>query len=61
LTRNVEWDVRRIRRVRIKSEKAGKMFAEDDVKVFAERNFHGKGLKREWSGTAEVYLLITLR
>ncbi|TVY91632.1 putative transporter [Lachnellula willkommii] len=45
LTRNVEWDVRRIRRLRIKSEKEGKVFADDDVKVFEERRFYGKTLE----------------
>jgi hypothetical protein len=38
----VEWDVRRIRRLRIKSERGGKIFADDDVKVFEERKFYGK-------------------
>ncbi|TVY15200.1 MFS transporter prlL [Lachnellula arida] len=45
LTRNVEWDVRRIRRLRIKSEREGKVFADDDVKVFEERRFYGKTLE----------------
>ena len=45
LTRNVEWDVRRIRKLRIKSEKGGKIFADDDVKVFEERVFYGKNLE----------------
>jgi nitrate/nitrite transporter NarK len=40
LTRNVEWDVRRIRRLRIKAEKEGRVFAEDDVRVYEERNFY---------------------
>jgi hypothetical protein len=44
LTRNVEFDVKRIRRLRIKAEKSGRVFAEDDVKVFEEREFYGKGL-----------------
>lgn len=39
LTRNVEWDVRRIRRLRIRAEKQGRIFAEDDVKLFEERGF----------------------
>lgn len=52
LTRNVEWDVRRIRRLRIKSEKKGKMFADDDVKVFEERDFYrGLAKKDAESGT----------
>ncbi|VUC31503.1 unnamed protein product [Clonostachys rosea] len=47
LTRNVEWDVRRIRRLRIKAEREGRVFADDDVQVINERNFYGKGLKRD--------------
>lgn len=39
LTRNVEWDVRRIRRERIKAEKSGRLFVEDDIKVYQEREF----------------------
>jgi hypothetical protein len=46
LTRNVEWDVRRIRRLRIKAEKKGSMFAGDDIKVFEERKFYGGLVKR---------------
>lgn len=46
LTRNVEWDVRRIRRERIKAEKSGRLFVEDDIKVFQEREFFSKTLKR---------------
>jgi hypothetical protein len=46
LTRNVEWDVRRIRRLRIKTERDGKIFADDDVKVFEERKFYGRGLTK---------------
>lgn len=42
LTRNVEEDVKRIRRLRITAERKGKVFAEDDVKVFEERNFYGR-------------------
>lgn len=52
LTRNVEWDVRRIRRLRLKAEREGRVFAEDDVKVYAERNFY-QGLKKN-SGAAQV-------
>ncbi|KFY12870.1 hypothetical protein V492_03606 [Pseudogymnoascus sp. VKM F-4246] len=44
LTRNVEYDVKRIRRLRIKAERDGRVFAEDDVRVFEEREFYGKGL-----------------
>lgn len=45
LTRNVEWDVRRIKRQRIKAKKEGKIFAADDVKVYDERHFY-KGVKK---------------
>lgn len=41
LTRNVEEDVRRIKRLRIKAEKEGRIFAEDDIKVYEERRFYG--------------------
>lgn len=47
LTRNVEFDVKRIRRLRIKAEKSGRVFAEDDVKVFEERGFYGRGLTKK--------------
>lgn len=40
LTRNVEWDVRRIARLRKKAKKEGRVFAGDDVKVFEERQFY---------------------
>ena len=40
LTRNVEWDVRRIKRLRIAAEKQGHVYGEDDVKVFEERKFY---------------------
>jgi hypothetical protein len=41
----VEWDVTRIRRLRIEAEKEGHEFAGDDVKVYEERNFYN-GLKK---------------
>ena len=48
LTRNVEWDVRRIRRLRIQSERKGEVFADDDVKIFDERKVFGRGfVKRD--------------
>ncbi|KAJ5899570.1 MFS general substrate transporter [Penicillium taxi] len=50
LTRNVEWDVKRIRRLRIKAEREGRVFADDDVKVIEERQFYGKGFRKD--GTA---------
>ena len=49
LTRNVEWDVRRIKRLRLKAEKEGRVFHEDDVKVYDERHFYG-GLHKSESG-----------
>ncbi|XMA13957.1 hypothetical protein WAI453_006748 [Rhynchosporium graminicola] len=54
LTRNVEWDVRRIRRLRIKSEKQGEVFADDDVKVFEERKVFGRGFVKKEGATAEI-------
>ncbi|KAL5363176.1 major facilitator superfamily domain-containing protein [Aspergillus floccosus] len=45
LTRNVEWDVRRIRRLRIKEMKQGRIYADDDVRVYNEREFY-TGVKR---------------
>ena len=39
LKRNVEWDVRRIARLRKQAKKKGRVFAGDDVKVFEERQF----------------------
>ncbi|KAE8441803.1 hypothetical protein EG329_004316 [Mollisiaceae sp. DMI_Dod_QoI] len=46
LTRNVEWDVRRIRRERIKAKKTGRLFIEDDIKVYHEREFFSKTLRK---------------
>ncbi|KAK2798710.1 hypothetical protein FQN50_008748 [Emmonsiellopsis sp. PD_5] len=37
LTRNVEWDVRRVRRLRIKEEREGRVLVGEDVRVFEER------------------------
>ncbi|CAG8977545.1 hypothetical protein HYALB_00012351 [Hymenoscyphus albidus] len=46
LTRNVEWDVLRVRRLRIKAEREGCVFTGDDVRVFEERVFYdGLGKK----------------
>jgi hypothetical protein len=53
LTRNVEWDVKRIRRLRIKAKKEGVIYAEDDVKVFEERQFYD-GLKNNAGSSGEV-------
>jgi hypothetical protein len=53
LTRNVEYDVQRIRRLRIKAEKGGNMFAKEDVKVFEERTFY-KGLAKNVGVVGEV-------
>lgn len=46
LTRNVEWDVKRIRRLRIKAKKEGYVYGEDDVKVYEERDFY-QGLHKD--------------
>lgn len=54
LTRNVEFDVKRIRRLRIKAERSRTIFAEDDVRVFEEREFYGKGLIKKPDGLAVV-------
>jgi nitrate/nitrite transporter NarK len=45
LTRNVEWDVLRVRKERIKAEREGGVWAGDDVKVYEERKNYA-GLKR---------------
>lgn len=45
LTRNVEWDVKRIRRLRIMAEKRGEVYDGDDVKVYEERHFYN-GLQK---------------
>jgi hypothetical protein len=45
LTRNVEWDVTRVRRLRIEAENEGREFAGDDVKVYEERRFYN-GFKK---------------
>nr|OQO22109.1 hypothetical protein B0A51_12558 [Rachicladosporium sp. CCFEE 5018] len=46
LTRNVEWDVRRIRRLWIKAEKEGKVYGDDDVRFYQERDFY-HGLRKD--------------
>lgn len=47
LTRNVEWDVLRVRRLRIQAEREGQVYAgDDDVKVYEEREFYG-GLRKK--------------
>ncbi|KAE8153085.1 major facilitator superfamily domain-containing protein [Aspergillus avenaceus] len=45
LTRNVEWDVRRIRRLRIQEQRQGRIYADDDVRVYEEREFY-QGIKK---------------
>lgn len=47
LTRNLEWDVHRIHRERIKAEREGRIFTEDDVKVYHERQHYTTTLKRQ--------------
>jgi len=47
LTRNVEWDVLRVQRLRISEKKKDLVYAGDDVKVYEERNFYeGLGKKK---------------
>ena len=46
LTRNVEWDVRRVRRLRITAGKEGIVYGEGDVHVYEEREFYG-GLSKK--------------
>ncbi|KAJ9302127.1 hypothetical protein DTO271G3_993 [Paecilomyces variotii] len=46
ITRNLEWDVRRIARLRNKAQKEGRVFAEDDIKVLEERQFYS-GIRRK--------------
>lgn len=38
--------MRRIRRERIKAEKSGRLFVEDDIKVYQEREFFSKTLRK---------------
>jgi hypothetical protein len=40
LTRNVEYDVLRVRRLRLKEEKQGRIYAGEDVRVYEEREFY---------------------
>lgn len=48
LTRNVEYDVIRVRRLRMKEEKQGRIYAGEDVQVYKERQFYeGMGRKKE--------------
>jgi hypothetical protein len=37
---NGEWDVLRVRRLRISTEKKGKVLGDDDVHVYSERQFY---------------------
>ncbi|OJJ08224.1 hypothetical protein ASPVEDRAFT_57388 [Aspergillus versicolor CBS 583.65] len=45
LTRNVEYDVLRVRRLRIKEEKQGRVYAGEDIRVYEEREFYD-GVRR---------------
>ena len=38
--------MRRIRKLRLKANKEGTMYADDDIKIFEERKFYG-GLKKK--------------
>jgi MFS family permease len=50
LTRDIEWDVLRVRRLRIQAEKSGEVLSNDDVKYFDERQFYGGLHKRDGEG-----------
>jgi hypothetical protein len=50
LTRNIEWDVLRVRRLRIQAEKSGEVLSNDDVKYFGERQFYGGLHKKDGEG-----------
>ena len=39
--------MKRIRQLRLKTESKGHVYADDDVKVFEERTFYGKGLAKK--------------
>ena len=45
LTRNVEWDVRRIKRLKLRAAKDGQIYGDDDVRVYHERQFYS-GLQK---------------
>ncbi|KAF2011173.1 permease of the major facilitator superfamily [Aaosphaeria arxii CBS 175.79] len=45
MTRNTEYDVMRIQRLKLKAKREGRTYGEDDVKVFTERRFYD-GIKR---------------
>ena len=48
MTRNVEYDVLRVRRLRIKEAKQGRVYAGEDIRVYEEREFYdGVGRRRE--------------
>ncbi|KAL4802446.1 major facilitator superfamily domain-containing protein [Aspergillus unguis] len=40
LTRNIEYDVLRVRRLRIKEQRQGRVYAGEDVRVYAEREYY---------------------
>ncbi|KAL4869939.1 major facilitator superfamily domain-containing protein [Aspergillus spectabilis] len=48
LTRNLEWDVHRIRRRQIKAEKEERLFTEDEVKFFNERQVYQRAEEGCW-------------
>ncbi|KAH8892903.1 permease of the major facilitator superfamily [Thozetella sp. PMI_491] len=50
LTRNIEYDVMRVRRLRKLAEEEGRVFAGDDVKVYEERQFYTGALKKSEPG-----------
>ena len=44
----------RVRRLRQKAEKEGRVLADDDVKVFEERKFYGGLRKKDDSANSEL-------
>ncbi|KAF2802258.1 retrograde regulation protein 2 [Mytilinidion resinicola] len=45
ITRNLETDVRRVRKNRIRAAKEGELYVKDDVKAFEEREFYKRGVR----------------
>ncbi|KAH7109667.1 high-affinity nicotinic acid transporter [Dendryphion nanum] len=53
LTRNTEYDVMRVRRLRNQARKEGKTFGDDDVRIFEERKFY-EGVRVKKVGSSDV-------
>lgn len=61
LTRNVEWDVRRIRRLRIKAEKEGKVYGAEDMHVYQERDTLSRLAEDRWHGLVVACYVVRTR